>query len=54
MENYYLCNKCFGIIKRESKAKTIKSYCTETDKKATLNIIDSADELAIKLRKEYD
>ena len=53
MKNYYLCNKCFGITKRESKAKKIKSDCTETNKKATLNRIDSADELAIKLRKEF-
>lgn len=53
MENYYLCDKCFGITKRSSKAKSIKSDCTEANEKATLTKINSADDLAIELRKEY-
>ena len=53
MSNWYYCSKCKKITKRESSNKTIKSTCMDTDKRSTLHRIDSADELAVKLRKYF-
>lgn len=51
--NYFLCNKCDGITARDSNKKKIKSMCDETGKDSTLVLIESADKLAVKLRKKY-
>jgi len=51
--NYYYCSKCHAITKRESKAQKIKSTCDTTGKKVFITKIKNADELAIKLRKEF-
>lgn len=51
--NYYLCNKCYGIIERDSNKKEIKSICDETSKDSKLLLIESADKLAETLRKKY-
>ena len=53
MNNNYLCDKCFGIIKRNSSKPTISSYCDETGKDATLTKIKNAEEFAIHLREEF-
>lgn len=51
--NYYYCPKCFAITTRESSAKKIKSYCDRFYTETFIKRIDSADELAVKFRKEF-
>lgn len=52
--NWYLCNKCSGIIERESNAKRIKSDCVEMgNKPSILTRIDSDYRLAEILRKRF-
>jgi hypothetical protein len=51
--NIYLCPACFGLVQRESKKKSIKSMCDETGKDAILKKIESVDELAIIMRKQF-
>lgn len=51
--NWYYCSKCGQIISREAKSERLKSYCDTSNTRAVMTKIKSADQLAIKLRKEY-
>lgn len=54
MSNWYLCPRCSAIVERDSKAKTIKSVCSEMgNKKVRLTKIVDADKLAPILRKRF-
>lgn len=44
--NYYVCPKCCSLHKRKSKAKTVKSYCTQSRQEVKLLRVENAHDLA--------
>lgn len=54
MSNWYLCPNCSAIVEHDSKAKRIKSICSESGNKTVyLYKIETAEKLAKNLRKRF-